>query len=110
MDKLDEANQGRVINMHWKIFIKPPSISYDNLVKEFYANLGYPKEECAFVRGVWVPMNPNAIDDHLKMNLEDYDTWKIFKNPTRGRDKIGVVWQGNKVEHQEGVPKKELVS
>ena len=27
-------------------------------------------------------MNPNAINDHLKMSLEDSDTWEIFKNPT----------------------------
>ena len=98
MDKLDEANQWRVITMHWRTFIKPPSISYDNLVKEFYANLGNPKEDCVYVRSIWVPMNPNAINDHLKMELEDYDTWTIFKNPSIPMERIEEELCGKEVK------------
>ena len=53
--------------MGWSLFCKHKSPGFVIVVREFYANMMEMKEDSVCVRGIWVPMGHERINEVLKI-------------------------------------------
>ena len=53
--------------MGWSLFFKHKPPGFATVVREFYANMIDMKEDSIFVRGIWVPMGHERINEVLQI-------------------------------------------
>ena len=53
--------------MGWGLFCKHKPSSFAAIVREFYANMIDMKEDSVYVRGIWVPMGHERINEVLQI-------------------------------------------
>ena len=67
----------------WSLFCKHKPPSFAVVVREFYANMIHMREDSVFVRGIWVPMGHERINEVLQIkdpkNGSKYK--KLLKEP-----------------------------
>ena len=54
--------------MGWSLFCKHKPPSFVAVVREFYANMMELKEDSVFVRGIWVPIGHERINEVFQIN------------------------------------------
>ena len=62
----------------WSLFYKHKPPSFAAVVREFYANMMDMKEDSVFVRGIWVPMVYERINEVLQ--IKDPKNGSKYKN------------------------------
>ena len=51
----------------WSLFYKHKPPSFTEVVREFYANMMEMKEDSVCIRGIWVPMGHERINEFLQI-------------------------------------------
>ena len=69
--------------MGWSLFCTHKPLGFAAVVREFYANMAEMKEDSACVRGIWVPMGHERINEFFQIkdpkNGSKYK--KLLKEP-----------------------------
>ena len=103
-------------NKGWNLFCKHMPPGYAAVVREFYSNMIDMKEDSLYVRGVWVPMSNEGINEILQIrdpkNGSKYK--KLIREPnhkkkvdflTGGKEK----WNSTKKNPHESIPRGSLI-
>ena len=84
--------------MGWSLFCKHKPLGFVVVVSEFYSNMIDMREDSVYVRGVWVPMGHERINEVLQIKdpkngskfkrlLGEHNHDKIVNFLTRGKGK-----------------------
>ena len=74
----------------WSLFCKHKPPGFAAVVREFYANMAEMKEDSVYVRGIWVPMGHERINEIFKSKIlrMDLSTKTCLRNLTMRRSWI----------------------
>ena len=100
----------------WNLFCKHKPLGYAAVVREFYSNMIDMKKDAVYVKGVWVPMGHERINEVLQIrdpkNRSKYK--KLIREPnhkkivdflTGGKGK----WNSTKKNPHESIPRGSLI-
>ena len=67
----------------WSLFCKHKPPGFVAIVREFFSNVIYLKEDLVFARGIWVPMSNERINEVLQIKdpKNGYKYKKLFREP-----------------------------
>ena len=90
-------------NRGWNLFCNHNPPGYAAVVREFYSNMIDMKEDAVYVRGVWVPMGHEKIDEVLQIkdpkNGSKYK--KLVREPNHKKNSGFLDWWEGEMELNE---------